>query len=427
MTEELQFQGQSSDGSLSYQVGGYIELSRPLGWNGGLTAQFLDCSNLQALQCTNTTGLGNISASATQMKFDNKGLYAQATYKLTSQLSLTGGFRYTFDKIAGATESTRYQFGAGGRIQICNDPLNFPQPGTNPPSGLVVTNRAQCHREQTVSWKKPTWLAGVDYKPVDDLLLYAKYSRGYRQGGLNFTNIALETWRPEKVDAYEIGAKYSFNGAVRGYFNIAGFYNDFTDQQVFGGLVADARSGIAGGAGIFNAGKSRIQGVEVDASMLAFGGFRVDLGYTYLKTELLEIALPPATYPYTAYIPTGVVGDPLTLSPKHRLTVSANYTLPVDESVGRISAGATYTYTSKQVANGGSPIGVLPDTNLLNLNLNWNGITGSPFDVALFGTNVTNRKYPVNVLGAYASAGFDGYLMGAPRMYGLRIRYNFGS
>ena len=42
-----------------------------------------------------------------------------------------------------------------------------------------------------------TWLIDFDYKPMDDLLLYAKWARGYRQGGLSFTNPGLETWEPE--------------------------------------------------------------------------------------------------------------------------------------------------------------------------------------------------------------------------------------
>ena len=29
---------------------------------------------------------------------------------------------------------------------------------------------------------KPTWLIDLDYTPVQDVLLYAKYARGYRAG-----------------------------------------------------------------------------------------------------------------------------------------------------------------------------------------------------------------------------------------------------
>ena len=60
----------------------------------------------------------------------------------------------------------------------------------------------------------------------------------YRQGGVNLTNVGIETWDAEKVDTYEIGAKASFRGgALSGYFNVAAFYNDFTDQQLVATLT----------------------------------------------------------------------------------------------------------------------------------------------------------------------------------------------
>ncbi|CAN7194272.1 TonB-dependent receptor [Phenylobacterium sp. LjRoot225] len=434
-TEELQFQGTAIDGRLTWQAGAYLELSRPIGWSAGYTAQYLNCADLQAFQCVSPYGNGNFSASATKLRFDNKGVYAQATYKLTEQLSLTGGIRYTMDKIEAAGEGTRINFSTTGAItsQTCNDGLRFnvpdgPDPGTAP-DALAVASRTQCHFEITNKSEKPTWLLGLDYKPTDDLLLYGKYARGYRQGGVNMTNVGIETWQPEKVDAYEVGAKASFDNVVRGYFNVAVFYNDFRNQQIFAGLTADPTSGLAGGAAIINAGKSRIRGVEADAAVTLFEGFRLDLGYTYLDTKVLKITAPVASYPFIAITPTVAEGTPLTLSPKHRVTLTATYTLPVDESLGRMSIGATYTHTASQIANGSVPasVGVLPATDLLNLNANWNGVFGSPVDLALFVTNVTDEIYAVNTGGGFNSAGFDNILIGQPRIWGVRMRYSFGS
>ena len=77
---------------------------------------------------------------------------------------------------------------------------------------------------------------------------YAKWARGYRQGGINMTNVGLEVWGPEKVNSYEVGAKTSFRGAIPGYFNLAGFYNDFTDQQITANLIAiNKRYGVHAG------------------------------------------------------------------------------------------------------------------------------------------------------------------------------------
>ncbi len=42
-------------------------------------------------------------------------------------------------------------------------------------------------------------------------------------------------------------------------------------------------------------------------------------------------------------------------------------------------------------------------------------------------TNVTNEVYPVNTTGGYSTQGFDGVLLGQPRMYGFRLRVKFGA
>jgi outer membrane receptor protein involved in Fe transport len=144
---------------------------------------------------------------------------------------------------------------------------------------------------------KPTWLVGLDYKPNDDMLLYAKYSRGYRQGAVNVSSYGLETWGPEQVDTYEIGAKASFDGPVRGNFNIAAFYNDFSNQQLQVGTKSCEAADLltnpvqcpfaaAPAAGIANTGKSVIKGVEIDARLSPVEGLTFDFGYAYLRQQV---------------------------------------------------------------------------------------------------------------------------------------------
>jgi iron complex outermembrane receptor protein len=102
--------------------------------------------------------------------------------------------------------------------------------------------------------------------------------------------------------------------------------------------------------------------------------------------------------------------------------------LPLPDTVGHVSAGATYVYTSSQIANGSMPavIGVLPSTAIVNINLNWDKVFGGPVDAGFFITNATNKEYPVNTGGGYTSSGVGDVLMGAPRMWGIRAKYRFG-
>ncbi|WP_231568181.1 TonB-dependent receptor [Novosphingobium malaysiense] len=437
-TEELQIQGRSLDGKFDFVLGGYLEFSRPIGYNQQRTGVYGNCASPGTLDCAGGLPLvpiapgvtvpgAIVSESRTRLNFDNHGIFAQGTYNFTDQLALTLGGRWTFDKINGYSESNRYIFAdipGVGTIPVsrsCNDSLNHPDVnllangGDTSACGTTIINKSN----------KPTWLIDVDFKPTPDTLLYAKYSRGYRQGTVNFTNPGLETSQPEKLDAYEIGAKLTFRGAVPGYFNIAAFYNDFTDQQVFGGLIAKEGSGIAGGAAIINAGKSTIKGIEVDSGATLFDVLHLSAGYTYLDTKLKELVTPTLSpdSPFEAIIPRGVIGGPLTYSPKHKLTLSADVNVPLGDGVGDLSLGGIFSYTSSQYVDGNSKI---PGYSIVNLNASWRDVGGSGFDLVAFATNVTNKHYRNTAGGGYESSGIYDFMYGQPRMYGLRLKYNFG-
>jgi iron complex outermembrane receptor protein len=431
ITEELRFQGMAADNRLTWQAGGYYEHSFPNDWSTTNTGSFASCIEPSNLNCTNPLGFGNISTPMTKTTFDTRGLYAQGTYSIIDQLSLTGGIRETWDKINALDQSTRVQLPPGGaQIRICNDVVKFPNP-FNPSTGMVVTNAGQCFQDFRVVSEKPTWLVDLDYKPTQDLMAYAKYSRGYREGGINVTNVGLETWNPEKVDAYEVGAKTTFReGPVFGYFNVSAFYNNFSNQQLQATLVAKPSSGITGGAAIVNAGKSRIEGVEIDTSATVFDHLRFDLGYTYLNTKLQAIDVPtlPANSPFSQIIPSAQVGSSLALSPKNRVSVTGTYLLPLNDSIGKISFGPTLVHTDKQIISLATApqFQDIPTTNLVNLNLNWDSVFKTPVDLGFFVTNLTNKIYPVSVGSAYFSLGFEDQDFAPPRMWGARIRYTFG-
>lgn len=431
-TEELQLQGVVGDGKFNYVVGGYLEFSEPKDFNAGRTAIFTDCDSPNTLDCDFSAIplAGNVTDASNRFDFENHGLFAQGTYAFNERWALTTGVRYTFDTIEAYDQSVRHAplpFQPDGPvIATCSDVFRFP--------GVIGTDPSTCGKTIKQKSREPTWLVNLDYKPNADTLLYAKYARGYRQGGINFTNPGLETWEPEEVDSYEVGAKLSFSGAVPGYLNIAAFYNDYTNQQVFAQTVTDRTRfpGIAGGAAIVNAGSSEIYGVEIDASVLLFDRLRVSGGYAYLDTEIKEIDTSGISLegtPYIGLFPQSETGLPLNLVPKNKLTLTASYLLPMQEEMGELSIAATYTFTDKQLvdANSPKPYDYLPSRELINLNLDWTRIGGSALDLRLFATNVTNKEYPVAQGGGYTSFGIVDHLYGEPRMFGARLRYNFGN
>jgi iron complex outermembrane receptor protein len=432
LTEELQLQGSSGDGQLVWQAGGYMELSRPLSVLRTRSANLVNCTDLLTTTCTDILGqslgfpLGRVETTSSRTWYEDYGLYAQATYSITNQLKATGGIRYTWDTQRSDVSRIARQFFPVLR-EVCVD---------------TQSALPDCFFSASAKSSRPTWLLGLDYKPNEDILLYAKYARGYRAGGvLPSAPRANQRFAPEKLDTYEVGLKASFDGAVRGNFNLAAFYNKFSNQQLRAGFRNIATSSQV--TGIANAGTSRIYGIEVESSINPFEGFWIDGSYAYLDTKITEIA------PIVSNDPAFVVsisipqGAPLFYAPKHKLSMTARYSLPVDESVGEVTFAATYTYTAKRLGSyaydlrtasgaatrnlfAGADYGTLPSFSLLNLNFNWKGVAGSPLDLAVFATNVTGKKYFSGVAGVGSAFGFESFAIGEPRMYGLRVRFNFG-
>jgi iron complex outermembrane receptor protein len=443
-TEELQFQGVAAGGKLTWQAGAYFENSDPLGYSSQASLILLNCPDYRSqmaatfsVQCP-ASASGSISVPFQKIWFRNRGLYVQGTYALTDKLAVTGGFRYTWDEMRQQYDGTTVRFPTStSAIYSCSNAVRVTNPDGSSP--VVISGFAEhprCAINFTAKSNKPTWLIDLEYKPIPDVMVYAKWARGYRAGGVAAANILMETFGPEKVDTYEVGVKTSFRGsAVKGYFNLTGFYNDFRDQQILASLSRNPRPGnpFVSGTAIINAGKSRIWGVEVDTSVTFFDSLKVDVGYTYLNTRLLDLDVPPiapeAIPFYLPPVPTAVVGEDLALSPRNRLTLTGTYTLPLDESIGRISFGATFVHTDSQTVTRAVParFGTLPGSDLLNLNANWTDVMDAPVDLSFFMTNVTNAKFPLSTSSAFNTFGIETQLTNVPRMWGFRMKYRFGS
>ena len=58
--------------------------------------------------------------------------------------------------------------------------------------------------------------------------------------------------------------------------------------------------------------------------------------------------------------------------------------------------------------------------------MNWKSVAGSPVDFALFATNVTKERYYVASTTALSTTGGEFLVLGEPRVYGVRLRFNFG-
>ena len=187
---------------------------------------------------TNRVGTNPLEESIQYTK--NYAAYSQGTFYVTPKLGLIAGIRYTYE------EKPYYNF------------YFVPTP--------AVPNRRPLSR--TESWDGVTPKVGVEYKPMEDLLLYANYTKGFKSGGWNRIAPSVQngvliydlfSYDPEEVAAYEAGLKFQTSDR-RASINIAAYVNDLTDlqvsQQIPGTTVAR----------VVNAAAARVKGLEIEAT-----------------------------------------------------------------------------------------------------------------------------------------------------------------
>jgi len=464
MVAELRFSGVAFEDRLNWQGGFYYELNKPIGRSGQQQGLFTSCVDDDALLCNPFNfglggpllSLGRLSYSSYRNRYEDYAAYAQGTFDITDQLAIVAGIRYTVDK-------NRSNFRLG-TIYIASDgdPANAQFACTNPSApgydrnGDGVQTTADrwpadaryddtCTQILSQKTKAPTWTLGLNYKPTEDILLYAKWTRGYRQGYVAPASPDfLQIVDKEKIDTYEVGAKAAWRGSVPGNFNIALYYNDFADQQLQLGVSCEDT--LADGSGpdptykgacspttwLVNAGKSRIYGLEADFMIKPFEGLTLRASYSYLNTKLQKVTIPslPDEVIYNRVRPLEI-GQKLPYSIPHQVNAGIEYRLPFDESVGDITIGGTLVYMDKLFMSSDSDptdnfyVGEIPSRTFGNVNLTWNNVGGGPVDASVYVTNVTNEKMYTQA-NDQLSAGFASYSIDLPRMYGLRVKYRFG-
>ncbi|PKP86713.1 MAG: TonB-dependent receptor [Alphaproteobacteria bacterium HGW-Alphaproteobacteria-17] len=257
----------------------------------------------------------------------NWALFTHNIIHITDKLDLTLGARYTNDK-------KKFSATFGNDNTGCTTVQGLVGGLTSVPALAAVTQGLiglACQGNSTAelngvsirdkrSEDEWTGTAILSYKPIDDLLLYASFARGYKAGGFNLDRSALKPplvtfasvggaqalvgnlqFDPEKVDSYELGAKYStgpfslglslfrsdfrnfqlntFNGTVFLVQNINGCKADLGggDRDTSAATGACAADNVSWGV--------RAEGVEIEASLVPARNFRMAAGLTYANTS----------------------------------------------------------------------------------------------------------------------------------------------
>ena len=194
------------------------------------------------------------------------------------------------------------------------------------------------------SWSKFTPKASIDWRPTDDIMLYASFSRGYRAGGFNgrATSIATSqaSYDPETVDSYEAGVKTQFFDH-RLSFNLAGFTTKYDNKQESIIRRTPPGSPNTNETVVSNVASATIQGIEADLTARPVKGLSFNASVGFLKSHYNDFkTLNPLTL-----APIDLSGLDLTFNPSFTGSMGANYTM--DAGFGQVTLATNYRHVSR--------------------------------------------------------------------------------
>jgi len=138
----------------------------------------------------------------------------------------------------------------------------------------------------------------LDWAATDDALLYFSWAHAQKPGGINATaagnsptTIENERFEPEKMDAWEIGAKTAWDAG--GYLQLNGalFLNDYTDKQIGSQVLREGPDGALNlNPQVINAAAAEVWGLEMEAvwQPSLVEGLVLNASYTYLDAEYTD-------------------------------------------------------------------------------------------------------------------------------------------
>lgn len=264
------------------------------------------------------------------------------------------------------------------------------------------------------SWSDFTPRLGISFKANDDILLYASYAKGYKQGGFNGRPLVgpseVTAYEPETLITYEAGVKASLlDRALTA--NLAFFHSKYKNIQL---TVNQTPTNF-----VANAAAGEIDGFEVELTARPASWFtanasvgHVDARYTSIGEGLGPTQILPIT-----------VNSQFVKTPKWTATAGAEVRHEFDGG-GEVALRGDISLYSRifhDVAN----TRVVSDDGytLVNARMSYK-LPGEHFEVALFGSNLTNTLYIVsgNASGAFGLAEVS---YGRPREWGISASYRF--
>ncbi len=347
--------------------------------------------------------------------FTSWAAFVDADWRLSDELTLSGGLRYTRED----------KFSQISRVRRAIDDLDGPGvlvPGEGVDGGSIdarslVFSDAPFDQQ----WEDLSPRVGLQWRPNADTNIYANWSRAFRGGGANFRTASLglapRAYDPEEQSTFEIGWKQDFE---RGRLNVALFHNEIEDMQRETNQ-ADAISGVQ--QIVLNAGDASIWGGEIEARFDVTDYFAISaqVGYVHGEydaiTEDLNGDLVINDADYALEIPR--------LAP-WSYGVAFDYERPFGKGVAR--ARLAYNHRDDALYNDNN-LGRLNEADMVDARLGFDHDSG--WSIALYGENLLDEATfgGDTVLPATAAFGFSGgerptfSPLNKGRVFGIELRW----
>jgi iron complex outermembrane receptor protein len=298
-------------------------------------------------------------------------------------------------------------------------------------------------RTAELNTKNTSFLVSASYQWTPNAMTFVRYSTAYRAGGFNVrAPVGVDpTYRPEKLKSLEGGFKLDLlDNRVR--LNGSAFYNRYDDLQVTT-FVAPSTTTTGGGNLATNA-NARYKGFELELQTVPVDGLTLTGSVGYVKPEYKNYPQPLNTggglnagcTPIRGSTGATIAQDCADIgrfnsTPHTTANASVTYELSAN-SYGQWSVFLNYYYQGK-VAYATFPAPISPfqrvvdgkSYGLLSGRITLSDIPlsgGARGQIALFGDNLTNKKY--NVQGIDFTT-FASITWGTPRTFGIEGKVEF--
>lgn len=334
-----------------------------------------------------TLPLNRWITSKTSSSVNNSAVYAFDTVKFGESWFVSGGLRYERNRTDAIT-FTRTQPGTATAV-----PGDFTLALNNP---LTTDDKLLSYR------------VGLSYKPVQDGTVYMAFgnSKLPSTSGGNALGVCTSTAtsvtcgvKPETALSYEAGTKWDLLDE-RLALAAALFRNDRTNYKVPSGDASVPLQQLDG--------KSRVDGIELSAMGQIADHWGISVGYTYLRSEILQSQSDTAT------TVDAQKGHALANVPSNAAALWTTYEWPMGLQLGY---GINYSSTVYQTATAQAK---LPGYAVQNALVEYKVSKALNFAVNI--NNLTNRVYYTQLRGQQASGWVN---PGVGRNAVLSAHYNF--